>query len=177
MKPHRLIIAIVLLVLLTGTSYVVITKVVPTVSRELRLSGLLPHVRAAFEALENDLLNNHHIRLHVGSTVRNETEQSKLVNSGNSATNHSWHLLRRAIDTYPIVEASGKPDINGTHLELYKTLHNVAPKYGFRGLAFNPDGTKRYITGKKGKVWDGGHLEYPDGMTWAQAAAKDKNIG
>lgn len=147
----------------------------PTVIRKLgltesaRLDGLTLRTREALQLLRARLARDG-IPTYVGSTLRTPDGQSALVADGKSATNRSWHLLGRAADLYPIVD--GTKDLAGKHVEIYRLMHQRAVEFGFRGLAFNADGTKRYITTSKGKVWDAGHLEFPEGMTWAQAAAE-----
>jgi hypothetical protein len=137
-------------------------------SEQARLEQLIPAAQAALRSLIA-ALEGEGIDLYVGSTRRNPAQQASIVAKGNSATQHSWHLLGRGVDVYPRVD--GQPDLAGKNLDLFRRIHAVAPRFGWRGLAFNPDGSKRYITGTKGKIWDGGHLEFPEGMTWAQAAA------
>jgi hypothetical protein len=145
-------------------------------SEQARAQQLIPAAQSALERLQADLLTNYHLGTYVGSTRRNPAEQAAIVAKGASATQHSWHLLGRGVDLYPIAP-DGKPDLPGKHLELFRTMHQVATRYGWRGLAFHPDGTKRYIETVKGKVWDGGHLEFPEGMTYALAAAGAKGGG
>lgn len=166
MKWKLVFLAVVLAALLAGGAVVV----APRISEYIKVNGLLPQVKEALDGLREELKTSYGLDTHVGSTIRTVTQQKSALASGHSATSHSWHLLGRGVDLYPIVEASGKPDLAGSHIDLYKTMHMVAPKWGFRGLAFNPDGSKRYIHTAKGPVWDGGHLEFPENMTWAQAA-------
>jgi hypothetical protein len=75
------------------------------------------------------------------------------------------------VDLYPIDPETGQPDLNGKRTELFRIMHERAELHGWRGIAFNADGTKRYLNTSKGRVWDGGHLEFPEGLTWAQAEA------
>lgn len=167
MSKRAWIVVIVLAVLLLGGG-VVAVKVATTQTEAQKLATLLPQVRAAFERLRSRLAAQG-IKLLVGQTRRTADQQAAVVASGNSATNNSWHLLGRAIDVY-VYGPDGKPDMDGKHVDLYRKLHAEAAKEGFRGLAFNADGTKRYITTNKGPVWDGGHIEFPEGMTFAAAA-------
>jgi hypothetical protein len=146
-----------------------------TTSEEARLQQLVPSAQAALRRLQARLLEQG-IGTYVGSTARTEAQQAANVSKGVSATNHSWHRVRRAVDLYPLLP-TGKPDLQGTQLELFRRMHQEAEKLLWRGLAFNKDGSKRYITTNKGKVWDGGHLEYPEGMTWAQAESAARKGG
>lgn len=169
MKDGRilLVVAALGLLLLLGGGAVVVKKAASS-SEETKLAGLLPHVRRKVEELLHRM-NARGIRVLVGSTLRNPEEQAAILKSGNSSTSNSWHLLGRAVDLYPY-GPDGKPDLDGRHVDRFRALHEESAKLGFRNLAFNPDGSKRYITTSKGKVWDGGHVEFTDSMTWAQAA-------
>jgi hypothetical protein len=138
-------------------------------SREAeRLEGLLPDVRAAL-ALVRVELGKLGIQTLVGETRRTEAQQAGRVSSGNSATVRSWHRLGRAVDLYPLLP-SGLPDWSGSNLDAFRKMHEIAKKNGFQNLAFNPDGSRRFIKTNKGKLWDGGHIEFPGGKTFAQAA-------
>lgn len=139
-----------------------------TSTEKKRIEGLVPSAQQALRELR-ERLSAIGIRTLVGQTLRNVSEQNAVVSSGNSATKNSWHLVGRGVDLYPY--DGDKPDLNGKRIDLFRTMHAEASKLGWRGLAFNPDGSKRYITTNKGKVWDGGHLEFPEGMTFAQAKA------
>jgi hypothetical protein len=144
-------------------------------SEEARAQQLLPQVQTALQQVQ-DALRAEGIDTYIGSTRRNQAEQDANVAKGVSATKNSWHLLGRAVDLYPKV--NGQPDLQGKNVDLFRRMHEVAAQYGWRGLAFNPDGSKRYINTVKGKVWDGGHIEFPEGMTFAQAArAGGSNVG
>lgn len=167
MSKRAWIVLIVLVLLLGGG--VVAVKVATTQTEAQKLAALLPQVRAAFERLRSRLAAQG-IRLLVGQTRRTADQQAAIYAAGNSGTTKSWHLLGRAVDVY-VYGPDGKPDMDGRHVELYRKLHTEAAREGFRGLAFNADGSKRYITNAQGKpVWDAGHIEFPEGMTWAAAA-------
>lgn len=143
-------------------------------SEQARLEQLIPEAQTALVSLMARL-RQLGIQTYVGSTRRNPAEQAAIVQRGNSATQHSWHLLGRAVDLYPRLP-NGQPDLNGSQLDAFRTMHAESKAFGWSGLAFNADGSKRLITttkgGKQAKVWDGGHLQFTDGMTWAQAASK-----
>lgn len=144
------------------------------------LDGLLPEVRAKVEELQRSLRLKG-IDTRVGSTLRVLSEQQALAHAGKSSTgSQSWHLLGRAVDLYPIDPATGKADIHGHNTNLFWRMHQEAKRLGFRGIAFDDKGNKRYITTTKikdgkpvqVKVWDGGHLEYRGNFSnWALAAA------
>jgi hypothetical protein len=145
-------------------------------SEEARMAQLLPQVRSALQALRARL-DAEGIPTHVGSTRRDPDEQAAIVARGRSATKRSWHLLGRAVDLYPLDPATGQPDTAGRHFALFRRMHELADtvgpmtgRWGWRGLAFNADGSRRFITTNKGKVWDGGHLEFPEGMTYEVAS-------
>lgn len=146
--------------------------IMPTLAERRRINRLEPGTRAAYRQFLK-LMSNRGIRIHTGQTVRDTAQQAALVESGASGTNRSWHLLGRAIDAYPYDPDTGKPDMQGRRLDLFRIMHETAAVLGFHGLAFRPypDGPKRYITTSKGSVWDGGHLEYHGPYnTWAEAA-------
>ena len=142
-----------------------------------RRAGLLPEVREALDAAIAELAADG-IRVHVGQTIRSSSDQLQLVAAGASGTTRSWHLLGRAADIYPYDPATGRLDMAGSNDALYRRMHAAFTRQGFKNLAYNPDGTRRYITttkdGKKRKIWDGGHVEFTGGMTWAQAAEEFK---
>lgn len=138
-------------------------------------NDLLPQVRDRLAELRRRL-EAMGIKTLVGSTKRTPAQQESVVAGGTSATTRSWHVLGRAVDLYPY-GPDGKADLDGRYVDRFRTMHAEAAKLGFRGLAFNADGSKRYITTSKGKVWDGGHLEFPEGMTYAQAEAQARKTG
>lgn len=138
---------------------------------QARIDRLLPQVQRALFDLRSALAAEG-IETFVDQTARTADEQAALVAKGVSSTERSWHRLKRAVDLYPR-NALGQPDMKGSDVEKFRRMHELAPQFGFRGLAFNPDGSKRYLTNKDGqKYWDGGHLEFPEGMTWAEAAQR-----
>jgi hypothetical protein len=173
-----IIVAIVLaLAILTGGGAVVVSHVTRKKSEKDRLEQLLPHVRAKLEALIARLAAKG-LHVYVGSTARDEAEQAALVAGGKSTTNNSWHRLRRAVDLYPIDPLTNEPDLAGHNLELFRKMHAEAKALGFVGLAFNNDGSVRYLQKADGKkFWDGGHLQWTDGMTFAQAETDLKKKG
>lgn len=148
-----------------------------------RRAKLLPQVRLAYDALRAELAALHGIELLLVSTRREQLEQDAKVAAGLSATRDSWHLLGRALDVQ-----TGRPnaageivwDAKGKDVESYRTLHRVAPRYGFRGTpngsAFGPDGSPAYIKTSSGKVWDAGHLEFREGYA-SVAAARAADTG
>lgn len=166
-----LLVGLVVLLLLVGGGAVVAVRALSKSEAE-REERLLPQVQAALERTRQDLAAEG-IETWVGSTKRTDAEQAAKVAAGVSTTSNSWHLLGRAVDLYPVLPGTNQPDLKGEHVDRFRRMHAVAAQHGFRGLAFNADGSKRYITGSKGKIWDGPHLEYPEGMTFAQAKAKD----
>jgi hypothetical protein len=136
-----------------------------------RLKALEPDTRTAFLQLRRNLAAQK-IQLFVGQTRRDPKHQATLVARGKSATLQSWHLVGRAIDAYPFDPTTGKPDMAGKNVELYRTYHREAAKLGFKGLAFNPDGSRKYINTNKGKVWDAGHIQYQGQFKTVADAAK-----
>jgi hypothetical protein len=102
------------------------------------------------------------MRVHVGQTLRTAAQEKANIEAGRTAANvtHSWHELGRAVDLYPIDPDTNGPDLAGRRVDLFRAMHAKAALLGFRGIAFNADGTKKILTNSKGKrIWDGGHLE------------------
>lgn len=104
------------------------------------------------------------IRVYVGQTLRTAAAEKSNVDKGvtSAGLQYSWHELGRAVDLYPIDDNTGKPDYAGVRLDLFSAMHAAAKAAGWRGIAFEADGTTRhYLTNSKGKkIWDGGHLEW-----------------
>jgi len=140
-----------------------------TKSESQRMSMLLPQVQRALQDTINDLASQG-ISVLVGQTSRTPAQVQANLAKGVSATPHSWHLLNRAADVYPIDPAMGQPDMNGRNVDLFRTMHATAAKYGFTNIAFNSDGSKRLITTSKGKIWDGGHMQFTEGLSWNDAS-------
>lgn len=172
MNRQRLVIVAALIVVALLLIQPVV-KLVSSVTEQRRLDGLLPEVRDALANLRQRLLTKG-LRTFVGSTLRDDAQQLAVVESGHSSTSHSWHLVGRAVDLYPYDPLTDQPDLAGHNLELFRMMHAEASVLGFTGLAFNADGSKRYITTNKGKTWDGGHLQYTGGLTFADAVTDYK---
>lgn len=164
--PAALLVVLLLLVLLAGAG----VSIVASTAESKRLALLQPQVAAAVVRLQRSLEESG-IKTYVGSTLRTDLEQQSAHDAGASATLDSWHEVGRAVDLY-VYGPDGKVDRAGEHINLYRAMHDKAKRFGFRGIAFNADGSPRYINTAKGKVWDGGHLEYREGMTFAAAAAQ-----
>lgn len=142
-----------------------------THSESSRMALLLPQVQRALQDTINDLASQG-IKVFVGQTKRSESQEKANLASGASGTMHSWHLLGRAADVYPIDPKTDQPDLQGRNFETFKTMHQTAAKYGFTNISFYGDWTKRLITTSKGKIWDGGHMQFTEGKTWADASAE-----
>jgi hypothetical protein len=148
---------------------------VETLSEKKKLAGLIPPARSAVQDLRQALLNRG-IRTLVGQTRRTDEQQAN-IDPGKTGTSDSWHELGRAVDLY-VYGPDGKPDMAGAHTDIYRTMHAEAKRFGLSGLAFNPDGSKRFITTKAGtKVWDGGHLQFTSGLSYAAASDADRKAG
>jgi hypothetical protein len=173
------LLVLAVLLVLGGGAYVAARKL--GVTEAGRLDQLLPKVRAAFERGRAELSSVHKIELVVVSTRRSADEQAAKVEAGLSATRQSWHLLGRGIDVQTgRADEDGdlQWDPEGRDLDSYRKLQQVMGKYGFRGTpngaAFNADGSVRKFANASGKqISDIGHLEWTEGMTFAQAQAKD----
>ncbi len=166
-------IAVVLIAFFLFGGGAAVVRVVAKLSRDP--NDLLPQVRDALAELRRRLKAKG-IDTMVGSTKRTPAQQEGVIADGASATTRSWHLLGRAVDLYPF-GPDGKADLAGKYTDRFRTMHAEAKALGFRGLAFNADGSKRFITTSKGQTWDGGHLEFPEGMTYAQAETQAKKTG
>lgn len=104
------------------------------------------------------------IKVKVGPLTRSLAAEQRAYDSGRSAINpwKSKHLVSKAVDVYPIDPSTGEPDYQGRRLELFKRMVDVAKRLGWKSLAFNADGSVRYLTSKSGaRFWDGAHLERP----------------
>jgi hypothetical protein len=132
-----------------------------TSTDEARLAQLGPATQAAARELIAQLAQQG-IGVKVGQTLRTPAQEKAAIDAGRSAVKtHSWHEIGRALDLYPIDPATGSADLDGVNVELFRQMHEIAAAVGFRGIAFNDDGSKRYITNSAGKkIWDGGHLEW-----------------
>lgn len=147
-----------------------------------RLAKLRPEVRAAWERLRADAAAEG-IQLYVISTARSEAEQAAEVTAGTSGTDDSWHELRRAIDFQvqwrDPLDGKLKADHKAIEVARYRRVHELSKRHGFRGIPkgspFDAQGNPAYITNRAGKkIWDVYHLEWTEGLTFAQAAARDK---
>lgn len=139
-------------------------------SEAKRRAQLQPAARAALDALREDLSKNHGIETYVGQTARTKAQQATALSEDKSDTENSWHLLLLAVDLYPIDPATGQPDKAGKLWNtLFRKMHEVAPRHGWKGIAFDAQGKRKYL---KSGTWDGGHLQYTSGQTYAAAKAK-----
>ena len=151
-----------------------------------RLATLRPEVRAAFERLRAAMALQG-VQLFVVSTRRTADEQAAKVAAGLSGTgSQSWHLLGRALDFNVGIRdtTTGKlrADAKAENVTDYRRVHDTAHVFGFRGIPdgrpFTIDGKPAYITNASGKkIWDVYHLEYTEGMSYAQAAKRDAGTG
>lgn len=122
--------------------------------------------------LKGVLRSKYGIELHTGSTRRSPEQQQGLVAGGQSGASISWHMTGRAVDAYPIDPATKQPDLKARRPDLFRIMHREWAKLGGQGLAYSPypEGPNRLITTVKGKIWDGGHLEYHGRFATAAAA-------
>lgn len=132
-----------------------------TSTEEGRLEELEPDTQSLVRQLLNQMADQG-IHVLVGSTGRTMAQEKADVSNGKSSKGqtYSWHMIGRAVDLYPINPDTGKPDYNGVRDDLFQTMASLATSLGLRSLAYNNDGTRRYLNTVKGKVWDGGHVEY-----------------
>ena len=152
-----------------------------TTTEQTRVSQLQPEVQSEFQALLSDWAASG-ITVTVGQTLRTSAQEKALIEAGKTAAslNISWHQLGRAVDVYPVDPVTGSADRDGRNTDLFRRMHAIAASRGWRGIAFNTDGTKHYIRNSKGKlVWDGGHLEWrsPYGTIAEAVAAEGGQYG
>lgn len=143
-----------------------------TTSEADKRASLLPEVQPAFDRLRAAAAAAG-IDFHLVSAIRTADEQADNLAKGASATSHSWHLLGRAVDLWVLDPETGAWDSAGRREDLYRRLHlEIAAPLGWQTIAFNPDGSARYIQTSKGRTRDLAHLQYTSGLTWADAAAQ-----
>lgn len=133
-----------------------------TTTEETRISQLQSEVQSELRMLLSDLFADG-VPVSVGQTLRTSAQEKALIAEGKTAASLkiSWHQLGRAVDLYPIDPVTGVTDREGKDVDRFRRMHEIAARRGWRGIAFNADGTKRLIANSKGKlVWDGGHLEW-----------------
>lgn len=137
----------------------------------VKLLSLDPEMRRRVEVLIARLAARG-IKLKLGSATRTEAEHAKAIAEGKTATKVTWHFSGRGLDVYVYDPNTGKPDLAGKRLDLYRIVHQEWARLGGQGLAFlpYPDGPVRYITGAKGPIWDGAHLEFHGPYATAAAA-------
>jgi hypothetical protein len=177
MSRRAWLVVLVLVVVVAG-GIMALRKLSET--EESRRAALLPQVRAALDGLRAALAARG-IQTWIVSTRRTPEQQQAKLDAGVSGTKNSWHLLGRGVDlNVGIKNAAGKvvPDSNGKNEADYRIMQETAKLFGFRGIPngspFTADGKKAYITNPSGsKIWDVFHLEFTDGMTFAQAQAAD----
>lgn len=159
------------LILLSGGTYGTVKLIsYLTETEEKRINGM--NARAG-EALRKLIatLQAEGIRTFVGNTVRTKEDSDRFVAEGKASAGlkHDWHTIGRAVDLYIYDPTTKKVDFTGQMLDQIRRMHVVAKQQGWGSIAFNPDGTKHYLKGAKGPVWDAGHLQWTDGMTFDKA--------
>lgn len=159
-------------------------------SDEQKLSQLEPDTQAKVRLLINNLANGvlddtgtlRVIRIHIGQGKRTPAQEKAVIAAGRSAIgekDHSYHEVGRAVDLYPINPDTGEPDLNGVRDDLFRTMHEAAWNVGLGGLAYSPYpfGSRRLINGKKGPIWDGGHVQNPGPYSSANEAWEAEGNG
>lgn len=132
-----------------------------TTTEESRIAQLQPDVQAELRLLLSDLFAAG-VPVEVGSTLRTSATEKALIAAGKTSGSLkiSWHQLGRAVDIYPLDE-NGAADRAGKDVDKFRRMQEIAEGRGWRGIAFNADGSKHYLTNSAGKlVWDGGHIEW-----------------
>ncbi len=152
-----------------------------TTSDETRLSELQADTQANARLLIQELANQG-IAVKVGSTLRTSAAEKAAIAAGRSSADLkiSWHQIGRALDLYPIDPNTGQWDKKGARDDLFQQMHAIARSLGWRGIAYEADGTTRhYIQTVNGPTWDGGHLEWraPYGSIAEAVAAEGAEYG
>jgi len=153
-----------------------------TSSETSRMDRLQPEVQTQLLNLIG-VLADQGVKVYVGSTLRTPAQEKANVDAGRTSAGlkYSWHELGRAVDLYPVDPDTNKPDTAGRRVDLFIAMHAAAKALGWRGIAFEADGTtKKYIKNSKGKpVWDAGHLEWrsPHATIVAAIAAEGAAYG
>jgi hypothetical protein len=133
-----------------------------TTSEVERMEQLEPETQSMLHDLILALGTIDGIRVHVGQTARTSAQEKANFEAGKTSKNltHSWHELRRAVDLYVIDPDTGKPDLKGKRVDLYRTMHARAKLMRWKGIAFNDDGSKKILYNSRNQpIWDAGHLE------------------
>lgn len=145
-----------------------------TSTEEKRIAAMAESAGAALRVLIATL-EAEGIRTFVGNTVRSPEDSARYVAEGKASAGlkHDWHTIGRAVDLYIYDPATKTVDFTGQKLDSIRRMHEVAKSQGWTSIAFNPDGSKHYLQGEKGPVWDAGHLQWTEGLTFEQAAASD----
>lgn len=137
-----------------------------------RESRLIPAVREALYALRRALARAG-IQTFVGQTWHSAEQAERGFLEGRSATRQSWHMTGRAVDIYVIDPATGKPDVHANRMDLYERMGALARKLGWRWL-----GTGVIVNPETGATFrDPYHLEYRQGLTYAQALEQYAQTG
>ncbi len=155
--------------------------VVLTTTEEHRLSQLEPETQAAARQFLQAMANKGY-QVEVGRTLGTAADTARNREKGTTAIaegSHSWHEIARALDVYPVDPATGVADRNGVNNDLFIEMHQTAAQFGFRNIAYDEMWQRKYINTSKGKVWDGGHLEFwgPYSSKSAAIAAEGSNYG
>lgn len=129
-----------------------------------KISQLEPDTRARAQILL-DWLEQQGWKPVITFTMRTPEQQAQAVADGASATSVSWHMSGRALDVTLVDPTTGKRMDTPSNAQIetyYRPMHQKWASLGGDGLAFGPypDGPIRHITGTKGPIWDGGHLEF-----------------
>jgi hypothetical protein len=178
------VLLLIVVLLLLGGVFVVARKLGE--NEAARRQQLMPQARSAFDGLRAELSSVYGIELALVSTRRTAAQQDAKVKAKQSATNSSFHLLGRAFDvqTGRKDPTTGKVkfDDKATDVASYKKLHEVAKRYGLegvpRGSPFDAKGNKAHVVLADGsKIWDVYHLQFTEGLTFAQAKAADAKAG
>jgi hypothetical protein len=142
-----------------------------TTSEESRLAQLEPETQDKVRELLGRM-QAQGVTIHVGQTFRTSAEEKAAIEEGRSAVkSNSWHESGRAADLYPIDPDTLQPDTAGKRVDLFRQMQQEAVSMGFHQLAFDTTTwEKRFLTTSKGKIWDGGHVEWHGGYASATDA-------
>lgn len=166
-----IIIAGLIFVLLIGSG--VAQQLVTSAAELVRLSGLIPPVRVALQKVRQRLIDRG-IRTAIRSTRRTQAQQDQKVAEQKSDTANSYHLLGRAVDMY-VFGPDGELDLAGKHENLYRIMHQEGAKDGFTNISFSTDYTKPVYL--KSGARDLAHMQWTEGLSFAQAKERNKELG
>lgn len=142
-----------------------------------RISQLAPDARAAYEAFLYTAAARG-IRIYTGRTQGTLAKTAAHNQAGRSDATISWHDLTppRAIDIQVYSPTTGRrisSPKTRVEIALYLKVLRLAESRGFRQIAFNADGSRKYL---KSGAWDPYHLSFRGPYRTIAAAARATGV-